>query len=80
MFDKVYVIYHVLKHMNTLHVQMAKVGEPKIERTISCLRLRQVYHESIHENCPQYHRHKEDPRVTLKTCRAITEWAKMILV
>ena len=62
MFEKVYAILHVLKHMNTLHVQMAEVREPNIERTIFCLRLHQICHESIHENYQKYHGHKEDPR------------------
>ena len=37
-------------------------------------------HAPLHEECPQHHGHKGDPRVTPGTCCAIGERAQVILV
>ena len=37
-------------------------------------------HTPFHEECPQHHGHKGDPRVTPGTCDAIGERAQVILV
>lgn len=33
-FDKIHMTHHFLKHVNTLHIQMAKVAVPKLEHAI----------------------------------------------
>ena len=43
-FVKIYVIHHVLKLMNTLHVQMTEVAVLKFKRTISRWCLYQIGH------------------------------------
>lgn len=38
------------------------------------------YREPLHDECPQYHRHKRNPGVTLEICDVIGKRVQMFLV